>query len=387
MWCLFGANTSWTAWRDPARRTLSICFETLPHLSMDPTATEAQTSVGSKQPDDLLRISSETDDDDIEEVRQMHRTLGNDLALSRPLSRHHGQGFVPLPAISTVAATTTTKTEAVFDHYLPSEAQAGRSYTSALEIPPVCRGLWEFGFLARGLMLMHCRPADLWDQVQAQESNTSFTDFSERNLLRAAPTAASRSDICGALRSLRVFAQDFYVDAVTSLIDNALAFVERYKGVQDTDAGGWKLMAFWVTGKFGKFRSLIVSRDLKAAQDVERAFSRVDEDLLELLDLRRAHRGGESISQNGHQTQDPSRRGERQRRPSSVPATVLDALPRQGGKQLCMKAISKMGCTGDGRGGCFDFKRAHFYPKDLPDVVKPYITEKYHGLAAEPKDE
>ncbi|KAG7375239.1 hypothetical protein PHYPSEUDO_002369 [Phytophthora pseudosyringae] len=199
---------------------------------------------------------------------------------------------------------------------------------------------------------MHFRPADLWDQVQAQKSDTNFTDFSEHNLLRAAPTAASRSDICGALRSLRVFAQDFYIDAVTSLIDNALAFVERYKGVQDTDAVGWKLMAFWVTGKFGRFRSLFVSRDLKAAQDVEREFSRVDEDLLELLDLRRAHRGGESIFQRGHQIQDPSRRGERQRRPSSVRAS-----------------------------------RAHFYPKDLPDVVKTYITEKYPGLAAEPKDE
>ncbi|KAE8906855.1 hypothetical protein PF007_g15770 [Phytophthora fragariae] len=46
-----------------------------------------------------------------------------------------------------------------------------------------------------------------------------------------------------------------------------------------------------------------------------------------------------------------------------------------------------MGCTGDSHGGCFDFKRAHIHPKDLPDVVKVFVTEKYHCLAAELKDE
>ncbi|OWZ19671.1 hypothetical protein PHMEG_0006035 [Phytophthora megakarya] len=90
--------------------------------------------------------------------------------------------------------------------------------TSILRFPPVCRGLWEFAFLARRLILMHYRSADLWDQVHAQEANDSFTDFSERNTMRATPAATSRSDVSRALRSLRIFAQEFYVNTVIDLI-------------------------------------------------------------------------------------------------------------------------------------------------------------------------
>ncbi|OWZ00536.1 hypothetical protein PHMEG_00028249 [Phytophthora megakarya] len=47
-----------------------------------------------------------------------------------------------------------------------------------------------------------------------------------------------------------------------------------------------------------------------------------------------------------------------------------------------MKFLSRAGCTGDGEGGCFVSKRAHFRPSQLPDVVKAFIAEKYQGLAA-----
>ncbi|OWZ01541.1 hypothetical protein PHMEG_00027044 [Phytophthora megakarya] len=50
-------------------------------------------------------------------------------------------------------------------------------------------------------------------------------------------------------------------------------------------------MAFWITSKFGKFRSHVVARDLESAQGVQREFSRVDEKLLELMDLRVSQRG------------------------------------------------------------------------------------------------
>ncbi|KAF1783282.1 hypothetical protein GQ600_25910 [Phytophthora cactorum] len=93
------------------------------------------------------------------------------------------------------------------------------------------RGLWEFVFFARGLTLMHCRPADLWDQVKAQEPNISFSGFSERNPLRSVPAAATRTDVSSALRDLRVFAQEFYIDSITDLVDSTLSFVERYRGI------------------------------------------------------------------------------------------------------------------------------------------------------------
>ncbi|OWY93199.1 hypothetical protein PHMEG_00037490, partial [Phytophthora megakarya] len=50
-----------------------------------------------------------------------------------------------------------------------------------------------------------------------------------------------------------------------------------------------------------------------------------------------------------------------------------------GDKKLCMKWISVQGCSGNGHGGCFDSKRAHFRPKELPDIVKAHIIEKFKG--------
>ncbi|KAE8977481.1 hypothetical protein PF004_g23769 [Phytophthora fragariae] len=256
-----------------------------------------------------------------------------------------------------------------------------------LRLPPVCRGLWEFGFLARGLTLRHCRSTDLWDQIQAQDITTSYTDFSERNTLRPAPAATSRTDVSSALSNLKVFAQELYTDVVIRVIDSAIAFVDRYKAISDSDTMGWKLMAFWITSKFGRFRGHVVARDLVSAQVVEHEFSRVDEELLELMDLRRSHRGADTVPHRGHHNQETTRRGDRQRRQSSVPAAVYTALPRQGDKKLCMKWISVMGCFGNGHGGCFDSKRAHFRPKELPDIVKAHITEKFNGLAPDLKEE
>ncbi|OWZ01370.1 hypothetical protein PHMEG_00027253, partial [Phytophthora megakarya] len=57
----------------------------------------------------------------------------------------------------------------------------------------------------------------------------------------------------------------------------------------------------------------------------------------------------------------------------SIPAAVLAEFPHQGDKRLCMKWISVAGCSGTGSGGCFDNKRAHFRPKQLPDIARTHI--------------
>ncbi|KAE8975929.1 hypothetical protein PF005_g25463 [Phytophthora fragariae] len=67
---------------------------------------------------------------------------------------------------------------------------------------------------------------------------------------------------------------------------------------------------------------------------------------------------------------------------SGVPVAVLRSLPKQGSLELCIKYLSKTGCTGNGNPGkCFSSKRAHFRPKKLPANVKEYIEKTYGGLA------
>ncbi|KAG7377027.1 hypothetical protein PHYPSEUDO_012272 [Phytophthora pseudosyringae] len=352
------------------------------HLSLQSTALDRHTV------DELLSLSSDDEIDDVETVRHANRTLGKRRRVIEQGRR------VALEANDNESNRSSDEE----DEPLGAQDRSGFRQRTAQQrgtigphpVPrrfPGLSGLFDFGFGEHGLELMHCRPADLWDRVQAQESNLSFTDFSERNALRPAASAASRSDVSNALSSLSVFAQYFYELPFVDLIDAAIRFVDRYRGIPETDAIGWKLMAFWVASKFSRLLSWIVSRDVDAARGARDEFSRTDEDLLELLDLRRSHRTEEANhAGRSRPHHDESRRGSRPTRQSSVPPTVLSALPRQGEKRLCMKAISTRGCSGDGKGGCFDSKRAHFQPKMLPDVVKAFIDEKYGGVAPPSSD-
>ncbi|KAG1699956.1 hypothetical protein DVH05_012393 [Phytophthora capsici] len=383
------------------KNALDLYRDTIPDRQEEAASVTSEARPSGRHFNSASSTYSSSDDADIQEVQQMNRTLGKRRRATDPSRRDHrsrlrlddseqdedSDGIGAREAFrqsATQRRVTKTVLQPRFQGksalYVLERMQQSRT-ASFLRLPPVCRGLLDFGFLARGLTLMHCRPADIWAQVKAQESNTSMTDFSERNLLRAAPSATSRSDISSALRTLRGFAQEFYVEDVTALIDSALTFIERYRGIADSDAVGWKLISFWVTKKFGKFRSCIVARDLNAAHEVRHEFSRMDEDLLELLDLRRSHNNGAAAPSRSQNQSSGGRGSERQRRQSSVPTEVLSALPRQGDKRLCMKYNSALGCSGDGHGGCFDSKRAHFRPQQLPDVVKAYITEKYNGVA------
>lgn len=137
---------------------------------------------------------------------------------------------------------------------------------------------------------MHCRRVNAWDRLQALESDASLTEFSEKNTLRPAPSATSRTDISEALRTLRVFGGHFYGSGDIELVDSAISFIDQYAGVPEHDKTGWKMLAFWVTSKFSKYRSLLVAHDTDAAAGVRLEFSRNDEELLELRDLRELQR-------------------------------------------------------------------------------------------------
>ncbi|KAJ8546782.1 hypothetical protein ON010_g11452 [Phytophthora cinnamomi] len=67
-----------------------------------------------------------------------------------------------------------------------------------------------------------------------------------------------------------------------------------------------------------------------------------------------------------------------QRKP--IPPEVRKALPRQGGKEVCLRYLSQEGCRG-WNGQCRVEGRVHFKPAALTDVVKQHIEKAYGGLA------
>ncbi|KAE8951723.1 hypothetical protein PF011_g32892 [Phytophthora fragariae] len=77
-------------------------------------------------------------------------------------------------------------------------------------------------------------------------------------------------------------------------------------------------------------------------------------------------------------------RGQRPEKRSGIPTSVLRSLPKKGSLDLCIKYISKAGCTGNGTSGqCFSSKRTHFRPKKIPANLKEYVEKTYGGLAPE----
>ncbi|OWZ06200.1 LOW QUALITY PROTEIN: hypothetical protein PHMEG_00021574 [Phytophthora megakarya] len=373
----------WTQYQGPQATTLQ-----------DGESIVAQALSGTGPLDELLSFASSSDaDDDIQDVRDLSRML---VKRSRAVL-HDSVGRKP--SLRDVVEADTDDDEGRGE-FRSSRAQRwvsntgmhplfqGKSSRYILErmqqsehasfprLPPVYHGVWEFDFLSRGLTLMHCRPVDLWNQVHAQD-----TDIFRNETHLSSISRYLSADVSSALRSLKIFAQAFYADELSALIECAVAFVIPYKAISDSDTIAYGLME---NEKFGNFWGFVVARDLVSVQGVQYKFYRVDEELMELMDLRRSLRGSDSNQYRGQKNATP-RRGDSHRRQSPIPASVLAALQRQGDKKLCMKWIS-VGCSGNSSGG-FDNKRAHFRPKELPHIVRTYIKERFNRLAPEPKEE
>ncbi|ETI29829.1 hypothetical protein F443_23053, partial [Phytophthora nicotianae P1569] len=234
-----------------------------------PSDTSAQLPSGHAD-EDLLSVSNTSDLDEIDEIQQQNRVLGKRSRTIEPTKYIQRDNLGEL-ALASDGSSSDEDREPTRASFRPSATQRrvsrtilhqrfqGRSFsyifehiqqsvhTEFLAVPPVCRCLLDFGFGPHGLNLMHCRPIDLQGRIDAQESNISFTDFSERNALRPAVSPTSRRDVSEALRALRVFARYFYNSDVVELIDTASAFIDSYKRIPDSEAAGWKLMAYWVS--------------------------------------------------------------------------------------------------------------------------------------------
>ncbi|RLN94760.1 hypothetical protein BBJ28_00005286 [Nothophytophthora sp. Chile5] len=318
--------------------------------STERPATRSAASVAPSTHADDISLSSGSDGEDIVEVVQQNRALGKraSRSTSRPYSSDGSASDHNASDIEIDRAKGTFRpslTQRRVHQAIVHNRYQGKPSLSLLEhmqqsahvlfpaTPPVLRGLYDVGFGTRGLSVMHCRRATPLDRMTAMETAINMTDFSEKNALRPATIPTCRSDVGDALRALRIFGRRFYNRQVLDLIEEAISFIDH------------------------------------------------DDALVELRDLRNTPLLSESSPSRPRNATEPGRRIERVRRPSNIPGAVLAVLPTMGGKRLCMKYLSSVGCPGNGRGGCFDIRRGHYRPNQLPAEVKALIEERYHGLA------
>jgi hypothetical protein len=267
--------------------------------------------------------------------------------------------------------------------------QQGR-HTQFLASPPVLRLAYDFSFGVRGLSLMHFRR--FMEELEQQPTTTgvNMTNFGRSNSLHSATSPRSVSDIVGAFSTLLLFAGKFYSPIVYDFIKAGATFMEKYAVLSRPDTTSCNMLVFWVNSKLGKFRSEVIATNVETAALIGKEFARNDDHLMELFQSQQERQVTALVASRTAKAATSSRpvypRDQRTQKLSAVPRELSSMLPKQGNKTLCMRYISKKGCTGPAPGQCFDPNRAHFRPIALPADAKAFIDKNFFGLSQEFQD-
>ncbi|OWZ18016.1 hypothetical protein PHMEG_0007964 [Phytophthora megakarya] len=174
--------------------------------------------------DDLLRISGASEDENVQGVRT--------------LNQRYSATVMTMTSVTSPADVEPFGPRQLTDATIPANV-----ISAAVSSLQWSMGIWLLNARSHADALLND------GLVQAQDANVSYADFSQRNTLRPARTASSWSDVSNSLRNLRLFAQEFYSDEIGLITDTEL--------FPDSDTTGWKLLAFSITSKFGKFRRYV----------------------------------------------------------------------------------------------------------------------------------
>ncbi|ETO77156.1 hypothetical protein F444_07613 [Phytophthora nicotianae P1976] len=210
------------------------------------------------------------------------------------------------------------------------------------------------------------------------------------NSLQPANPPANIGEIVDAFGNLLYFAKGFYNTTVCDFIKTGSEFIVEYAAFARPDASTCTMLVYWINSKLGKFRSLIIASNIQAAALVGREFTRSDGLLMELYQGQQDRRVA-AIVASGPTRLAPSTKQHHPRKhktakASMVPKEHLAVLPKQGNKVMCMRYLSKKGCTGPVPWKCFDPNRAHFKPLALPAGAKSWIDKHFLGLASDFND-
>ncbi|ETP24619.1 hypothetical protein F441_02428 [Phytophthora nicotianae CJ01A1] len=270
------------------------------------------------------------------------------------------------------------------------EAAQQARHTRFLSTPPVLRAAYDLSFGIRGLSLMHFRR--IFEGVEAQYTTdaVNMANFGRSNSHQPANPPANIGEIVDAFDNLLYFAKGFYNTTVCDFIKTGSEFIVEYAAFARPDASTCTMLVYWINSKLGKFRSLIIASNIQAAALVGREFTRSDGHLMELYQAQQ-DRHVAAIVASGPTRPAPSTKQHHPRehktaKASMVPKELLAVLPKQGNKVMCMRYLSKKGCTGPVPGKCFDPNRAHFKPLALPADAKSWIDKHFLGLASDFSD-
>ncbi|KAE9305226.1 hypothetical protein PF001_g12683 [Phytophthora fragariae] len=234
-------------------------------------------------------------------------------------------------------------------HVVVESAQQGPR-TKFMATPPVLRLAYDLSFGIRGLSLMHFRRF-IYELEHADTANLNMTNFGRSNKPQPPTPPTGIRDIVEAFDALLLYAEGFYNSTVVEFFRTGAAFMTRMAVLSQPDATTCMMVALWIDCKLGKFRSELVASNIQNVARIGQEFTRNDNHLMEMyqaLHDKLIVSQASSKPTRGGATNRPNQT--RTSKPSTVPRELLAMLPKQGNKALCMRYLSKKGCTGPSAG-------------------------------------
>ncbi|KAE9244423.1 hypothetical protein PF002_g7768 [Phytophthora fragariae] len=182
-------------------------------------------------------------------------------------------------------------------------------------------------------------------------ANLNMTNFGRSNKPQPPTPPTGIRDIVEAFDALLLYAEGFYNSTVVEFFRTGAAFMTRMAVLSQPDATTCMMVALWIDCKLGKFRSELVASNIQNVARIGQEFTRNDNHLMEMyqaLHDKLIVSQASSKPTRGGATNRPNQT--RTSKPSTVPRELLAMLPKQGNKALCMRYLSKKGCTGPSAG-------------------------------------
>eukprot|EP00644_Phytophthora_capsici_P011691 jgi/Phyca11/123207/e_gw1.50.440.1 len=239
--------------------------------------------------------------------------------------------------------------------------------------PAVLRGLFSWDFGTRGLSVMHF---------------VRVTDREKREAVRRHDMS-----LLGAIDVLSNLANQLYQLVVQELFaDLSRLLLELRVQEMSTSERALSELVSWIDDRLELFRVHVADNAMVQAASIKAQFSTSHEAFMRInqlilrQDIEAALEASKAVSIPNRTEEQPIRKAagasEKRRAKQPVPVEVLKALPKQGGKAVCMRYLSQEGCRGWG-GKCRVDGRVHFKPAALDDIVKKYIEKTYGGLSSD----
>ncbi|KAF4046188.1 hypothetical protein GN244_ATG01416 [Phytophthora infestans] len=260
--------------------------------------------------------------------------------------------------------------------------------------PAIITRVCDFEFGARGLSLMHFKRFDFAARRSwYADGSVNLNSFAASVGIPKATKPQTLDDVSNALTVLHVFTEEFFDHHTRRLVGTAREFVEDLRSFCHWSAQDVGTLTFWFDRVFEDYRTS-VDQDSRSGTDtrtrVQARLSLQDPDLPSVLYVIQSERlasltGPASKHSKPAQPNRPdlSRRIETSRPQRKTPRDVIDALPRQGRRSVCIKYLSSGGCASKSDDRCAFPNHAHFLPDELPDVVRSHISNHLGGLRAE----